>query len=64
MGYTTLEIKVNLIRALTDKTGPVRAEGNVIQGGGRVGIAEGRIIDAEGKLYAHASTTCMIFALH
>jgi uncharacterized protein (TIGR00369 family) len=63
MGYTTLELKVNLIRALTDKTGPVRAEGKVIQVGGRVGIAEGRITDAGGKLYAHASTTCLIFPL-
>jgi len=62
-GYTTLELKVNLIRALTDKTGPVRAEGKVIQVGGRVGIAEGRIIDADGKLYAHATTTCLIFPL-
>lgn len=63
MGYTTLELKVNLIRALTDKSGPVRAEGKVIQVGGRVGIAEGRIVDADGKLYAHASTTCLIFPL-
>jgi uncharacterized protein (TIGR00369 family) len=62
-GYTTLELKVNLIRALTDKTGPVRAEGKVIQVGGRVGIAEGRIIDAAGRLYAHATTTCLIFPL-
>ncbi|MES2105427.1 MAG: PaaI family thioesterase [Pseudomonadota bacterium] len=62
-GYTTLEIKVNLIRALTDKTGPVRAEGKVIQVGSRVGTAEGRIIDANGKLYAHATTTCLIFPL-
>jgi uncharacterized protein (TIGR00369 family) len=62
-GYTTLELKVNLIRALTDKTGPVRAEGKVIQVGGRVGIAEGRIVDAEGKLYGHATTTCLIFPL-
>ena len=63
MGYTTLEIKVNLIRALTEKTGPVRAEGKVIQVGGRVGIAEGRIVDPEGKIYAHATTTCLIFPL-
>jgi uncharacterized protein (TIGR00369 family) len=63
MGYTTLELKVNLIRALTDKTGPVRAEGKVIQVGGRVGVAEGRIIDAEGKVYAHATTTCLVFPL-
>jgi uncharacterized protein (TIGR00369 family) len=63
MGYTTLELKVNLIRALTDKSGPVRAEGKVIQVGGRVGVAEGRIVDADGKVYAHATTTCLVFPL-
>lgn len=63
VGYTTLELKVNLVRALTDKTGPVRAEGRVVQVGKQVGIAEGRIIDAEGKLYAHATTTCLVFPL-
>ena len=63
VGYTTLELKVNLIRALTVKTGPVRAEGKVIQVGSQVGIAEGRIVDADGKLYAHATTTCLIFKL-
>ncbi|HTD04423.1 PaaI family thioesterase [Undibacterium sp.] len=63
VGYTTLEIKVNMIRALTDQAGPVRAEGKVIQVGSRVGTAEGRIIDANGKLYAHATTTCLIFPL-
>ncbi|EJL85490.1 hypothetical protein PMI16_03457 [Herbaspirillum sp. CF444] len=63
MGYTTLELKVNLIRALTAATGPVRAEGKVIQVGNRVGIAEGRIVDVDGKLYAHATTTCLVFPL-
>jgi len=63
MGYTTLELKVNLIRALTGQSGPVRAEGKVIQVGKSVGIAEGRIFDADGKLYAHATTTCLIFPL-
>ncbi len=62
-GYTTLELKVNLIRALTEKTGPVRAEGKVIQVGRSVGIAEARLVDVDGKLYAHASTTCLIFTL-
>ncbi|WDZ98091.1 PaaI family thioesterase [Herbaspirillum sp. WKF16] len=63
VGYTTLELKVNLVRALTDKSGPVRAEGRVIQVGKQVGIAEGRIVDADGKLYAHATTTCLVFPL-
>jgi uncharacterized protein (TIGR00369 family) len=62
-GYTTLELKVNLIRALTDKSGPVRAEGKVLQVGNRVGIAEGRLYDVDGKLYAHATTTCLVFPL-
>jgi uncharacterized protein (TIGR00369 family) len=62
-GYTTLELKINYIRALTDKTGPVRAEGRVINVGGQIGIAEGRITDVHGKLYAHATTTCLIFSI-
>ena len=60
-GYTTLELKVNYIRAMTEKTGPVRAEGTVVNLGGQVGIAEGRITDANGKLYAFATTTCLVF---
>jgi len=59
-GYTTLEIKVNYLRALTSTTGTVRAEGRVIKVGGRVAIAEGRITDAVGNLYAHGTTTCLI----
>ena len=62
-GYTTLELKINYIRAMTVDTGPVRAEGKVITVGGQVGIAEGRITDAKGKLLAFATTTCLIFAI-
>ncbi len=60
-GYTTIELKINYIRALTDRVGPVRAEGKVIHAGKQIGTAEGKLIDADGKLYAHASTTCLIF---
>jgi uncharacterized protein (TIGR00369 family) len=60
-GYTTLEIKVNLIRPLTDSVPVVRAEGKVIHTGRQVATAEGRIVGPDGKLYAHATTTCMIF---
>jgi uncharacterized protein (TIGR00369 family) len=60
-GYTTLELKLNLVRAITQDTGPVTAEGRVLHRGRTVGTAEGYLRDAEGKLYAHATTTCMIF---
>ena len=59
-GYTTLEIKVNYVRALTAATGPVRSEGTVIHMGSRTATAEGRIVDQGGKLYAHATTTCLV----
>jgi len=60
-GYTTLELKVNFVRALTDGVGPVRAEGRVINLSRQVGIADGRLYDAAGRLYAHATTTCLVF---
>lgn len=60
VGYTTLEVKVNFLRALTCETGIIRCEGKVIQVGRSVGMAEARITDACGKLYAHATTTCLI----
>jgi len=60
-GYTTLELKINLIRALTDAVPLVRAEAKVIHVGRQTGTAEGRIVGPDGKLYAHATTTCLIF---
>ena len=62
-GYTTLEIKVNFVRPILENTGPLRAEGKVISNGRRVATAEGRLVDDEGKMYAHATTTCLIFPL-
>jgi len=59
--YTTLEIKVNLVRPITRDTGPIRAEGRIVYRGRTVGTSEGDLKDAGGKLYAHATTTCMIF---
>lgn len=63
IGYTTLEFKVNLVRAVTMKTGLLTCEGRVVHAGKRAATAEGRLFDGEGKLYAHGSTTCMIFPL-
>ena len=59
--YTTLELKLNMLRALTKKVRLVRAEGRIIHVGGQVATAEGRLIGPDGKLYAHATTTCLIF---
>jgi uncharacterized protein (TIGR00369 family) len=60
-GYTTLEIKVNMIRALTDAVPLVRSEGKVIHAGKQAATAEGRIVGPDGKVYAHTTTTCLIF---
>ncbi len=58
--WTTLELKFNLVRALTKDTGPVRAEGRIVHRGRTVATSEGELKDRAGKLYAHATTTCMI----
>jgi uncharacterized protein (TIGR00369 family) len=60
-GYTTLEFKVSLIKAITADTGEVRAEGRALNVGRRVGTAEGRLLDSKGRLLAHATTTCLVF---
>ena len=61
--YTTLEFKINFVRAMTAQTGRVRAEGRVIHPGSRAATAEGNLYDGRGKLLAHASTTCLVFPL-
>jgi len=60
VGYTTLEVKTNFVRAITADTGTIRCEGHVVHGGSRVATAEGRVTDAGGRLLAHGSTTCLI----
>jgi len=59
--WTTLELKINYVRPLTKDTGPVRAEGRIVHRGRSVATSEGDLKDRAGKLYAHATTTCMIF---
>ncbi|WP_213877443.1 PaaI family thioesterase [Pseudomonas sp. dw_358] len=61
-GYTTLDLRISYVRALTELTGPIRAEGKVVHLGRSTALAEGRIYDVEGRLYATGSTTCMIFS--
>ena len=61
-GYTTLEAKTNLVRAITAETGKLRAVGKTLHVGKRMATAEGRLEDATGKLYAHSSTTCIVLS--
>ena len=59
---TTLEFKISLLRPITTETGEIRAEGKVLTAGRRIGTAEGRVLDAQGRLLAHGTTTCLVFA--
>jgi uncharacterized protein (TIGR00369 family) len=58
---TTLEFKISLVRPITVQTGLVKAEGKVISCGRRIGTAEGKLIDKDGRVLAHGTTTCLIF---
>lgn len=60
-GYTTLELHTNFVRPLTQTTGEIRCEGNVIYAGRRMATAEGKVVDRAGKLYGHGTATFMIF---
>mgnify|MGYP002350328670 CR=1 FL=1 len=59
--YTTAELSVNIVRAASAKSGPLRAIGKVLHAGRQLATAEGRIVGPDGKLYAHATTTCLVF---
>ena len=61
IGQTTLEFKISLVRTITPETGLIKAEGVVLNRGRRIGTAEGRITDRDGRLLAHGTTTCLIF---
>jgi uncharacterized protein (TIGR00369 family) len=60
-GSTTLEFKISFVRPITPETGLITAEGKVINCGRRIGTAEGRVVDSQGRLLAHGTTTCLIF---
>ena len=61
VGSTTLEFKISLMRPIMPETGLIKAEGIVLSCGRRIGTAEGRITDQQGRLLAHGTTTCLIF---
>jgi uncharacterized protein (TIGR00369 family) len=58
---TSLEFKISLVRPITPDTGRLSAEGVVLSRGRRIGTAEGRVTDLQGRLLAHGTTTCLIF---
>lgn len=58
--YTTAELSVNIVRAADARTGVLRTSGTVIHCGSRLATAEGRIEGPDGRLYAHATTTCLV----
>ena len=62
-GYTTAELGVNLVKALTPKVQRVRAIGTVIHCGRQLATAEARLTGPDGTLYAHATTTCLVFEM-
>ncbi|MBH9397301.1 PaaI family thioesterase [Pseudomonas aeruginosa] len=62
-GYTTTDLRVSYLRALTDKVGPVRAEGRVVHVGRSTAVAEGRLYDVDDRLYAVGSPPCLILQM-
>ena len=62
VGYTTIELKTSFVRPVTLDSGRLRAEGRVVHGGSRIVTAEARLAAADGKLFAHATSTCLVLA--
>lgn len=63
-GYTTMDLRISYVRAITSKVGPLRAEGRIVHLGRSTALAEGRLYDVDERLYAVGSTTCMILDLN
>lgn len=61
--YTTAELGINMVRAITPQVPRVRAIGQVIHCGRQLATAEARLVGPDGTLYAHATTTCLVFDL-
>jgi uncharacterized protein (TIGR00369 family) len=58
--YTTVELGMNIVRAASNATGPLRAAASVVHSGRQLATADGRITGPDGRLYAHGTTTCLI----
>lgn len=62
-GYTTAQLNVNLVKAIGPKVSRVRAEARAVHSGRQLATAEGRLFGPDGTVYAHATTTCLVFDL-
>lgn len=60
-GYTTIELSINIVRAASHQTGPLRAIATVLHAGRQLATAEARLVGPDGRLYAHATTSCLVF---
>ncbi|MCX6014975.1 MAG: PaaI family thioesterase [Chloroflexales bacterium] len=60
LGYVTLEIKINFTKPMLNESGEMRAEGRAIHVGSKTATADGRIMDANGVIYAHGTTTLLL----
>lgn len=59
-GYTTVDLDVKLVRAITSRVGKLRCAAKIVHSGGSVATAQGRVTDEAGTLYAHGTTTCLV----
>ena len=63
LACTTIDLNIHYTRGANDKTGVLRAEGKVVHVGRQMATAEGRVTDPQGRIIAHATTSCLIFPL-
>ncbi|MFR9775199.1 PaaI family thioesterase [Micromonospora sp. MS34] len=63
VGYTSLDLNVKFLRPVTVASGTLRCEGSVLQRGRRTALAEARLTDAQNRLVAHATSTCLLLPL-
>lgn len=60
--YTTIDLSISLVRAITEKTKRLRCEATIIHAGSSVATAQGKLVDEAGQLYAHGTTTCLVMS--
>jgi len=61
IAYTSLDLNVKFLRAVTIASGRLKCKGSVLQSGRRTAYAEAKLTDEAGRLIAHATSSCLIF---